>query len=411
MNSLLAPHGIHIRTSMTASGCLKILVNFQQSQPRDLYMRLRKRMVQFICYRLWTLNSAVIRDVRITARVSGESEILWKQSVRIVTPANSRRSRHSQVLRSSKQHGIAFRIWRSVFVSRLAVASFFFCYWLVYWQAIGHRAIEQSSDRATPPAVAQELLNQPAKEHHKTAIFLKNSVQGNLNPPAQFKNPSPDVTVPEQFRGQVVRQILPAGREKVIALTFDDGPWANSTEAVLDILKEHNVRATFFLVGLHVQNQPDIARKVVAAGHAIGNHTWQHNLQNMDERTAVTEIGNAAKAIYETTGVKTSLMRPPGGNLGGALVPYAREKGYTVTLWSVESEDYYVSSPIIIDNVLSQAQPGGIILLHDGGGDRTATLQALPQILTTLQRWGYRFVTVPELLEMQARQSLEGRSH
>jgi peptidoglycan/xylan/chitin deacetylase (PgdA/CDA1 family) len=412
MNSLLAPHGIHVRATMTTSGCLKILVNFRQPRPRDLYIRLRKQVVQFICYRLWTLNSAAIRDVRIVAKVAGESEILWKQSVRIVTPANSGRLRRSHV--TPRQQGIVFKIWRSVFVSRLAVASFFFCYWLVYWEATGYQTAEQPTEGAASTALAQEP-EQTAGRRHKTAISLKNSAQGNLNLPVQTQSPNvtvPEpVTVPEQFKGQIVRQVASVGGEKVIALTFDDGPWPNHTEQVLNILKEYNVQATFFWVGLHVQNQPEIAKKVVAAGHAIGNHTWRHMLQNMDEMTAAQEIGNAARLIYETTGVKTSLLRPPGGNLDGGLVPHAKNQGYAVTLWSVESEDYYVSAPIIIDNVLSQVQPGGIVLLHDGGSDRTATVQALPQILTTLQRWGYRFVTVPQLLEMQARQNLEGRSH
>ena len=128
-------------------------------------------------------------------------------------------------------------------------------------------------------------------------------------------------------------------------------------------------------------------------------------MKNLDETTAAQELGNTARLIYEATGIRTSLMRPPGGNLKGSLVPYAQKQGQTAVLWSVDSDDYYVSAPLIVNNVLSKVRSGGIVLMHDGGGDRAATVQALPQIIEALKRQGYRFVTVPELLEMQNRKT------
>ncbi|UBF29482.1 polysaccharide deacetylase family protein [Kovacikia minuta CCNUW1] len=207
-------------------------------------------------------------------------------------------------------------------------------------------------------------------------------------------------TATERFQGLTVSQVTPINGEKVVALTFDDGPWPDTTDKVLDILKQFNIKATFYWVGQALQQNPDIAKKVVASGHAVGNHTWRHPMNDVDLQTAAEEIGNTAKLIYETTGVRTNLFRPPGGNLTGSMVPYAKQLKDIVTLWEVDSNDYYVSAPIIVDNVLTQVKPGGIILMHDGGGDRTQTVQALPQIITTLQRQGYRFVTVPELLAM-----------
>ncbi len=94
-------------------------------------------------------------------------------------------------------------------------------------------------------------------------------------------------------------------------MTFDDGPWQDTTDQVLNILKQFNIKATFFFwVGQALQQNPDIAKRVVAGGHAIGNHTWRHLMDDVDMPTAVEEIGNTAKLIYETTGVRTNLFRP-----------------------------------------------------------------------------------------------------
>lgn len=393
INSLLAPHGINIQTAATRSGCLKILVEFHWSCSRKRCIALQRHLVRFICYRLWTLNSEAIQDVQIKARIAGEPGFVWAQSVRIVTPANRAKLR-TPVQIQALQRGaswLKFYLLRSVIVGRIAAAGFFLCYWLVYWEA-GVQTGEQQT------GVAAAIVRTNALTHEMS----QTTIQAGVVQEAQL----PTSAAPEEFQGKIVRQVNAPVTEKVVALTFDDGPWDGTTEQVLDILKQHNVKATFFWVGLHIQRHPELARQVVEAGHAVGNHTWRHPLQNLDEATAAEEIGNTERLIYETTGVRASLFRPPGGNLNGNLVPYAQGQKYTVTLWSVESDDYYVSAPLIVDNVLRGIQPGGIVLLHDGGGDRSATVQALPQIITTLQQQGYRFVTVPELLEMQRQQTV-----
>jgi peptidoglycan/xylan/chitin deacetylase (PgdA/CDA1 family) len=276
-------------------------------------------------------------------------------------------------------------------VNRLALAGFIFCYWILYLEATGYQFGEQPTVAATP---AQELTQSTKAEVQKQA---KTTI---AHAPTQ---PKINFTVPPQFQGQVVYEATPpANAPKVVALTFDDGPWATTTDQILDILQKNNIKATFYWVGKALQENGEIAKKVVAQGHAIGNHTWQHLMDNMDELTAAEELGNNAKLIYQTTGVRTALMRPPGGNLGGELVNYAKKQGYMPTMWSADSSDYLVSTPLIIDNVLSNTKPGGIVLMHDGGGDRSPTVEALPQIITSLQRQGYQFVTVPELMNMQA---------
>lgn len=211
-------------------------------------------------------------------------------------------------------------------------------------------------------------------------------------------------SVPETFQGKTIYEVKQKKPEKVIALTFDDGPWMDTTLKVLDILKKNDIKATFFWIGQHVKTYPDIARKVVADGHAIGNHTWSHQYHQVDELTAASEINNTAALIYKTTGVKTAYFRPPGGVLNNGLAAYALKKKYAVMMWSADSRDSNRRRPVVqalAQNVLGAARSGRIILMHDGGGNHTGTVQALPQLISKLKQQGYKFVTIPELLAMQ----------
>jgi peptidoglycan/xylan/chitin deacetylase (PgdA/CDA1 family) len=388
LNSILVSQGIHVQAEAPRSGCLKIMVNLQQTSRSARSPKARQQLVRHICYRLWTLNSAEIREVRILGRMAGQRDILWRQSVRLsvtTTPGINRLRKPSQGTKTAAQK--RFQLLRSLLLNRFALAGFIFFYWLMYLDATGHQ-VEQPTIATTP---IQPQTEEP--QAATPAIALAPQQPQNL-----------DFAVPRQFSGQIIHEATPpAGAEKVIALTFDDGPWENTTEQVLDILKQNNIKGTFYMVGQAVQAHPEIAKKVVAAGHAIGNHTWRHLMDDMDELTAAEEMGNAARLIYQTTGVRTALMRPPGGNLTGSLVPYSQKKGYSINMWSADSSDYYLSTPLIIDNVLANARPGGIVLMHDGGGDRSQTVAALPQIILSLQKQGYKFVTVPELMQLQAK--------
>ncbi|WP_414754431.1 polysaccharide deacetylase family protein [Anabaena sp. CCY 9910] len=208
--------------------------------------------------------------------------------------------------------------------------------------------------------------------------------------------------VPTRFQGATIKTAKLTHGQKVIALTFDDGPWPESTTQVLDILKQNNIKATFFVVGQNVKNYPDLLRRVAAEGHAIGNHTWHHWYHFMNPQVAAYEVNNTTNLIYQITGVKTDLFRPPGGMMNNGLVSYAKNNKYAVIIWSSDSMDYSRPSvPKLINNVFRLAKPGGIVLMHDGGGNRTQTVQALPEIIARFRKQGYSFVTVPELLEMQ----------
>ncbi|MEP0855480.1 polysaccharide deacetylase family protein [Trichocoleus sp. DQ-U1] len=210
--------------------------------------------------------------------------------------------------------------------------------------------------------------------------------------------------VPTEYRGKTIYQVKPKNQKKVIALTFDDGPWGETTLQVLDILKKNDIKATFFWVGEQLQSYPAVARRVVAEGHAIGNHTWHHSYRQMDEATAAKEIDDTAALIYKTTGVTTAYFRPPGGNLQNGLAAYAQKNNYAVMMWSINSADsrrHRLTAPKLVTNILKSAFPGSIVLMHDGGGNHSTTVQALPQIVEKLKKQGYQFVTLPELLKRQ----------
>ncbi|MFN4280839.1 polysaccharide deacetylase family protein [Thermosynechococcus sp.] len=207
---------------------------------------------------------------------------------------------------------------------------------------------------------------------------------------------------PSKFWGQLVYQVKPLKLEKVVALTFDDGPWGASTRRVLQILKEEEVKATFFVLGKHALMYPDVMADIVKAGHAVGNHSWSHPYKPVSAAVAKQEIENASALIAKQSQAQTRLFRPPGGHLGTGLVDYAKSKNYAIILWSVDTHDTRPNTTAaeIVERTLKEVKPGSIILLHDGGGDRATTRKALPTLIRRLRQKGYRFVTISELLQL-----------
>lgn len=251
--------------------------------------------------------------------------------------------------------------------------------------------------RETPPTPATPSARAPLQ--YKPQPMPRGSGVATANP-----TPNTEVTIPGQATPSLIlRRWSSPGQDKAVALTFDDGPSPGYTEQVLEVLRRYQVKATFFWLGRMVEAHPDLARAVVAEGHAVGNHTWNHRTAQSDEATAQAEIEATSREIEQVTGTSTRLFRPPGGRLNNGLSDWALRGGYTVVMWSVQSNDWEKSSlpQDIVQNVLQAAQPGTIVLLHDGGGDRSRTIEALPQIIEALQAEGYRFVTIPELLELQ----------
>ena len=253
------------------------------------------------------------------------------------------------------------------------------------------------------------------------AIALLHNIFGSISPDALIAKTgiaqTVDVTrniaskipmnfdVPLDFQAKTIKDAPSAKGDKVIALTFDDGPWPETTEKILATLKKEKIKATFFMIGQPLKSFPEIGKKVLADGHAIANHTEHHWYHKMTPLIAQREIEDAAKVIKEVLNVETSYFRPPGGVLTNGLVAYSQSKKQSVAMWSVDSNDSHPRRPsaeAMIKTVVSQATPGGIVLMHDGGGSHNNTALAVPQIITQLRAKGYRFVTMPELLSLAA---------
>ncbi|WP_226036115.1 polysaccharide deacetylase family protein [Aquibacillus saliphilus] len=197
-------------------------------------------------------------------------------------------------------------------------------------------------------------------------------------------------------------------KDKEIVLTFDDGPDPEYTNSILDILKKHQVKASFFVIGNKVINNQDIVKRIQREGHEIGNHTFSHPKTNeMSSEQLKLELNSVQRVIQGITGHTTSLYRSPYGDEEAKYMPSHFQKlqevtqmGYVTVNYDIDSEDWKLrDSEAITQNVINQASSGDIILLHDGGGDRHATLEALPEIIEQLQRKGYTFVTAGELMD------------
>jgi peptidoglycan-N-acetylglucosamine deacetylase len=190
----------------------------------------------------------------------------------------------------------------------------------------------------------------------------------------------------------------------LVAITFDDGP-SRYTSQVLDTLLKYDVKATFFMIGNNVDRYPGIARRIVAEGHAIGNHTYSHPFWApvAPPYRIRREIDKAAFSIHNATNRWPQYFRPPHGWRSPWMMQMARKEKYTVVTWTVSPDDWqHISSTAIEQRVLSKCGPGAVILLHDGvelkqDPQRHETVEALPVIINELKSRGYRFVTIPEL--------------
>ncbi len=195
--------------------------------------------------------------------------------------------------------------------------------------------------------------------------------------------------------------------KKIVALTFDDGPSPVWTPQLLDELKKADVRATFFMVGHHVREYPDIARRVAREGHTVANHGYAHSVilyytpAEIEEEIKYTE-----HMIRETTGKTTTMFRPPKAWLRDSTKQKIRSMGYEVVLWSLNSKDW-AGFPYrwIVRYLAARVRGGDILLFHDSGnifsregGDRGQTVKAVALLIKTLREKGFSFVTVEELM-------------
>lgn len=224
----------------------------------------------------------------------------------------------------------------------------------------------------------------------------------------------------EQPGNQIFGRTLTQGptNERIVALTYDDGPNPPYTGRILDVLEREHVHATFFLVGRAVQAYPTLVKREVRDGDALGNHTWDHAHLIVMRRT---QIGNTLRrtdeAIYAATRRHTYLLRPPFGARDWSVMQVARKLGYTVVMWSVPlARDWeYPPAQVIAQRILANVSDGAIIVLHDGNRgqlcgpkhlpshvcDRSSDIEATRLIVDNLKAQGYRFVTIPELISLR----------
>jgi peptidoglycan/xylan/chitin deacetylase (PgdA/CDA1 family) len=195
-------------------------------------------------------------------------------------------------------------------------------------------------------------------------------------------------------------------RRKWLALTFDDGPHPYFTPALLTILKQFDVKATFFLVGDMAERHPELVKAEFQAGHSLGNHTYDHvNLTKIPTEDVATEIEACGDVIQAITKQRPHLFRPPGGDYDNHVSEAAEALGYTTVLWTDNAGDWISPGRKVIERkVLRRAYNGGVILMHDGIQE---TIDILPQLLTTLKKEGYEFVTVDQMMPESYIPSLE----
>jgi len=192
-------------------------------------------------------------------------------------------------------------------------------------------------------------------------------------------------------------------RVKKIALTFDDVPDPRFTGKVLDVLKEQQVKATFFAVGERAKKHPGLVKRMHEEGHAIGNHSYNHaQLNKLSLHKFKDQIERTNMVIKSITGIEPRLIRPPYGEINEEQLQWARKNGFKVVNWNVDSLDWKgLGKDEVMSNILSAVGPGSIVLQHAGGGvgsDLTGTIEALPGIIRELRGKGYTFVTLPEML-------------
>lgn len=241
------------------------------------------------------------------------------------------------------------------------------------------------------------------------ACSAKDKAEVKTSPNTDYRTPSvsgpalrnPNMSLSSDISGATgvsysqVRTQLP-----YIAMTYDDGPHPQNTPRLLDMLRQRNIKATFYVIGRSVNQYPHIARRIVAEGHEIGNHTWSHpNLTKLSDSAVRKELNTTRDAIVAACGVQPRTMRPPYGALRSSQRAWIyKEYGYPTVLWNVDPEDWRRPGPsVVASRILSGTRNGSIVLAHDL---HKPTIDAMPAALDGLLRRGFKFVTVSQLLAL-----------
>lgn len=189
--------------------------------------------------------------------------------------------------------------------------------------------------------------------------------------------------------------------QPVLAMTFDDGPHPTLTPKLLDILKERNIKCTFFVVGRNAKLYPKIIQRILAEGHEIGNHTWTHcSLTSRSDAQIRSELQQSEDALFAVANYRPHLIRPPYGAINTRVKQMMfTEFGYSTIMWSVDPQDWRrPGASVVTSRLVSGARPGSIMLAHD---IHPPTIQAMPSMFDQLLAKGYQFVTVSQLLNVE----------
>ena len=283
----------------------------------------------------------------------------------------------------------------------------------------------------TPLAVTAAILAAltPLKSEKPKPVVAPESAPAAKDEAAKAKSPEPEVAIataakpepakeqaanPEARHAPVVKAPLPPAASApaqisysqcnvdgpYIAITFDDGPHGSQTPRLLKMLKQRNIKATFYVVGQCVAQYPEIAKQIVTEGHEIANHSWNHPLlSKMAEGSVREQLQKTHDVIKQTTGVTPTNMRPPYGGFTVNQRAWAHATwGYKCILWDVDSLDWQHKTPAKTESIiLSNTKAGSIVLVHD---IHKTSIDAMEATLDGLAKKGFKFVTVSELIAM-----------
>jgi len=212
--------------------------------------------------------------------------------------------------------------------------------------------------------------------------------------------PTPEAPQSIESCAAYIEKVSQGAPNRVVALTFDDGPHAALTPRLLDLLHSWGVRATFFVIGSRAEAYPDLITRMAQEGHEIGNHTWNHkSLLRMGHVAALSDLNRTAEVITALSGQPCKLVRPPYGHTNQGLRALIHNQGWNHVMWDADSRDWQISDPgQIISRVLRQLRPGAVVLFHD---IHSGALRALPVLVPALKRCGYKFVTISELIRLR----------
>lgn len=203
----------------------------------------------------------------------------------------------------------------------------------------------------------------------------------------------------EQLSEYILHQ---GGREQpIIALTLDDGPHAATTPKLLEVLRQEQVKATFFVTGFMAQKAPSLVREIAKEGHEIGNHSFSHaTLARLPQEKILTEYSATNEVVQRITGKRPRFCRPPGGDFSRPVLEAAADLNLITVFWTNNPGDYaHIGQQEIVRRTLLNLTPGGIILLHDGPKD---TLEALVLLIRMTKAMGYRFATLEEMMQSRS---------